>query len=934
MSVIMMLYQLLIGPLQLFFEILFTLVYRVVFHPGLAIIFLSLGINLLVLPLYRRADALQDQERELERKLQPWVSRIKRAFRGDERFMILQTYYRQNHYKPVYALKGSLPLLLEIPFFIAAYRFLSNLTLLQGIPFGPIRDLGAPDALFEVNGFRVNVLPVLMTAINLVSGYIYTKGMSLKNKVQLYGMALIFLFFLYNSPAGLVFYWTLNNVFSLVKNVLYKVKNPGYILSCLASSTGIVLMGYILLHPMKTAWSQVFILVLLLLLQFPLISRLKGKRKDKESGSRVRIVSKYQTISFRLACLFLSLLLGLLIPSAVIAASPEEFVNIHAYQPPLLYVWNTFLLGAGFFLVWFQVFYYLSGDAGKKVMSAGCWIFAGCAVVNYMFFGTKFGTLSASLQYDMVPIVDNRMLTRNTVVMIVVGVLLFMIWLWYAKGASSALVIAVGAVFCMSAVNVCQIQRQVNSLKERVMTEAAEEDAPVIHLSKTGKNVIVLMMDRAINGYVLFLFEEKPELYKQFSGFTYYSNTISYGGFTNFGTPPIYGGYEYTPVEMNRRSSELLADKHNEALKVMPILFDQSGFDVTISDPPYAGYTWVPDLSVFDDYPQFNCFITDGRYVNESPTTLKLQRKRLNRNFFCYSLMKTIPLFCQLSLYDGGSYLSTDIPLVQNILDTFSESGGTERNEGRSRAVGFNNEFLAGYTVLENLSNLTEIREDVKDTFLMISNNTTHEPALLKEPEYVPAEVIDNTAYDAAHPDRKTADGRVLPLSNQVQMIHYQTNMASMMMLGKWFDYLRDNDVFDNTRIIIVSDHGRGLHQFNEMVLSDRPVEIMCYQAFLMVKDFESSGEVKVEDSFMTNADVPSLAMEGLIKNPVNPFTGNPITSNAKDGDQYILTSLEYDIGTNNGTTFHDDHWLSVHDNVFDPGNWKYCGYGVLPQVE
>ena len=39
--------------------------------------------------------------------------------------MILQTYYRQNHYKPTYVLRSAVSLFLEIPFFIAAYAFLS-----------------------------------------------------------------------------------------------------------------------------------------------------------------------------------------------------------------------------------------------------------------------------------------------------------------------------------------------------------------------------------------------------------------------------------------------------------------------------------------------------------------------------------------------------------------------------------------------------------------------------------------------------------------------------------------------------------------------------------------------------------------------------------------------------------------------------------------
>ena len=66
------------------------------------------------------------------------------------------------------------------------------------------------------------------------------------------------------------------------------------------------------------------------------------------------------------------------------------------------------------------------------------------------------------------------------------------------------------------------------------------------------------MLDRAISGYVPYILEEKPELQEQFAGFTYYPNTLSHGFYTNFGVPGLFGGYEYTPTEMNKRDSELL----------------------------------------------------------------------------------------------------------------------------------------------------------------------------------------------------------------------------------------------------------------------------------------------------------------------------------------------------------------------------------------
>ena len=52
----------------------------------------------------------------------------------------------------------------------------------------------------------------------------------------------------------------------------------------------------------------------------------------------------------------------------------------------------------------------------------------------------------------------------------------------------------------------------------------------------------------------------KPELLKKYAGFTYYPNVISFGGSTNLAIPALYGGYEYTPTELNHRTEDLLVD--------------------------------------------------------------------------------------------------------------------------------------------------------------------------------------------------------------------------------------------------------------------------------------------------------------------------------------------------------------------------------------
>ena len=91
-----------------------------------------------------------------------------------------------------------------------------------------------------------------------------------------------------------------------------------------------------------------------------------------------------------------------------------------------------------------------------------------------------------------------------------------------------------------------------------------------------------------------------------------------------------------------------------------------------------------------------------------------------------------------------------------------------------------------------------------------------------------------------------------------------------------------------------------------------------------MVKDFNSTG-FTVSEEFMTNADTPSLAFEGVISDPVSPFTNNPINQDGKSGDVLIYSSDEANVNEVNGNRFEDPNgfWLIVHDDLRDEDNWS-----------
>ena len=89
------LYGVIISPIKFVLGIFYFMLYRVFSSEGFAIVGLSAIVTLLVLPLYNMADAWQDEEREKQRKMKSKLDDIKAAFRGDERHMITNTYYRQ-----------------------------------------------------------------------------------------------------------------------------------------------------------------------------------------------------------------------------------------------------------------------------------------------------------------------------------------------------------------------------------------------------------------------------------------------------------------------------------------------------------------------------------------------------------------------------------------------------------------------------------------------------------------------------------------------------------------------------------------------------------------------------------------------------------------------------------------------------------------------
>ena len=909
-----------VQPLVYMIELVYSLLWRFVGVPGIAIIGVSIAVNLFCLPLYRMADDAQERERQKQASMERWVTHIKKHFSGDQQYMMLSAYYREQNYHPLQALVGSISLLLQIPFFTAAYSYLSNLEMLRGVSFLFLRDLGAPDAMFTIGGFDVNVMPIAMTLINCFSTYVYTKGLPMRDKVQAYGLAAIFLWLLYDSPSGLVFYWTCNQIFSLAKNVFLKVlKDPRTWALVLEQVAVLGAVGWLVLGGHLSTTKIVAVVAAgLLLFELAWVRAWMTRHAGPAQERNPVVTGRTLTTQFLLAGLVIVLLLGVLVPSAVIGDSPAEFIDLGDLSNPIQRVVYAASVWAGVVLVWMGVFYFLSPDEKRPVYGLVTWLIAGVCLVDYFGFSDGLGTLSTTLVYDnSLPYTLSQQLV-NLCVVAGVAVVLVLVWTKANKVVIPALTILAAGMVVLSVPNVLAINGAYSDACERVASDNSAlvgEDGSlrqIYHLSRTEKNVVVLFLDRAISGYLPYIMAERPELETQFDGFTYYPNTISFGGSTNLGAPALYGGYEYTPTAINARTDETLRDKHDEALLLMPTLFSGAGYRTTVVDPPYAGtYDHVSDLSIDDGLENTEALSLQDAYTSQLKRRFGITLGRdMNRRFFMHGLFKAVPLFLRGLTYDNGNYLSTVIT---------NPTRGT---------------LLREYSELEVLPEVTEV-SDGQGGFALICNEVTHEPDIMQLPDYLPSDNVDNEGLEDM--SRFTLDGVTIhmdgnPTLSEMRLGHYHVNAAALIELGKWFDWMREQGVYDNTRIIIVADHGRGLEQFDGWDIDGHDMNIQNVNPLLMVKDFDAHGYT-TSDEFMTNADVPTMALEGIVEDPHNPFTGVAINSDEKYAhDQLITASQHWETTGESGTTFmtSDYPWYSVHDDIFDPSNWTRLEEGDL----
>ncbi|MFO7781706.1 MAG: membrane protein insertase YidC [Spirochaetia bacterium] len=209
----------LLGWLENLLKAILTFIVRFVPNYGIAIIILTILVKAILFPLTHKSYESTAKMQELSPKMQE----VREKYKDNPQKMNAEM---ANMYKKegVNPLGGCLPLMLQLPFFIAMFGLFNNHFDLRGATFIPgwINDLSAPESILNFGDFTLpllgwndlRLLPILFVGTQLITSKIMQNPGASTQQMRMitYMLPIVFFFVLYNMPSGLLVYWIVTNV--------------------------------------------------------------------------------------------------------------------------------------------------------------------------------------------------------------------------------------------------------------------------------------------------------------------------------------------------------------------------------------------------------------------------------------------------------------------------------------------------------------------------------------------------------------------------------------------------------------------------------------------------------------------------------------------------------------------------------------------------
>jgi hypothetical protein len=394
-----------------------------------------------------------------------------------------------------------------------------------------------------------------------------------------------------------------------------------------------------------------------------------------------------------------------------------------------------------------------------------------------------------------------------------------------------------------------------------------------------------------MGSYVEDILRSDATLATRLSGFTWYPRTVSAGENSIAGVHGMLGGYDYTPDAMNARGKPL-RDVSIEAFSILPYNFSHKGWRVNVVSPRGLGFTMAGDCSYLE-MPGVTC--------THIPKSLsKTAAEQLGFPLMDLAKSNYSNLLEMLGAMRGGPYVAKEVLLARGPWQDFLDhSAGTTFREWAE---------LRGWPALSDT-------DAAGPNMNFVSNILPHEPYYMgsdcmprREREFPSEEVLSSFGNDFA-------------------WVHAVTARCTLLAVADYLDFLKAQGVYDNTRILIVSDHGivgpvadnssrarAGGTQYPEFVRT---------RSLLLVKPRAATGPLAISEDFLPNAEAPRIACEE-IGGCTNPYlNGKPIATLGRD-DPFHVTIVPWQFNLQNLDSFviREQYELRGRD-PYDARGWQ-----------
>jgi hypothetical protein len=332
-----------------------------------------------------------------------------------------------------------------------------------------------------------------------------------------------------------------------------------------------------------------------------------------------------------------------------------------------------------------------------------------------------------------------------------------------------------------------------------------KDQEKIFRFSKNGQNIILFIADAAA-GYLLPSLFEDAKLKENFSGFTYYKNAVAVGSFTMSNAAAMIGGHDYTPEAINADQSKTLFEHLAEAYNWLAFTLQTNDYETTFITPKW--------LKCDDFNLKLSCHESIFDLVEEFDIESNEKESNDYLTISVFTIFKMLPVSIRPIFY---------------VSDTFKNA-----LEGESQLlIALKNQY-PHYLFIEQLSKLSEVVEG-PNQFIHLWSTLLISPFSLQE-YCKPITEADSDLYS----------------------MHAREISTRCMLnaFSNWLVWMKDQQVFDNTKIIIVADHGAHDYGKNWVKGAVNPM--------LMIKDFEQNDELQTSTTLIQNSDIASVICTAL----------------------------------------------------------------------